>query len=210
MFESLIDGLGDRWTLIDDEDGATDTAQPDDSPPTRATPGEPIAQHESGAILHAMTFDDRIYCAASQPIQSDGYKVWVATDTRWFDDEPPAETFLRDLAQDIDDGDTHLEGMAVIPHDGTLDGITLPEDLGDGESLSGLYDVLAVRPSGLPDDVTVDDVRATRQPIIDLVYGERYDIPEMLTTISTADEPGEKTTIEVFTVDDQDVVKLDD
>lgn len=202
MFEQIVrEELPDTWEYeeVEADDEITVDDQDDDAP----TNQHDVAHHESGATIQFVTLGDRVIVNGTQPVEIDGYRAYPAVHARFFDDDQEAYAYVREVAEDIDDGEDVVEGLAVVAHEGTAESVDL-DQLDESEPRDpdqhGVADVFVARPSQLPDDLSIEDLREQRRSLVELTYGERDDVPDVIHEVGENADDYQRATIEVFTV----------
>lgn len=205
MYEDIVQNeLGDDWEYVGPSDDAAFEEEE-----------HIIAEHCSGATCSVMETEHHYFVSFSQPLEHNGLEVCPSTHARGFKDRAMVGGYLRDVAESISDGTASIDVIALLAHDGTPESISIdqldsqPDSItADGELRHSLADVWAVRTAQLPEEVSVEYLRENIHPLIELTYGMRTDIPDILTELESPDEAYADSTIEVFTVSVPDGLSL--
>lgn len=193
VIDHIQNTLHDSWACADLDDD-TDTSL------------DPIATHDSGSELYVHEVGRKTLVNISQTISFGNLEVDVVTNGDVFENDQEVVHFADTVCDGIESGELTITGLAFVPHDGDLDSVST-KTVGNTEwrSAPRFADVFALYSDALPSRVEISDVRDEAQDIVDMVYGKCDDIPDSVQTLNSEAESVGKTTIEVFTVTDEDV-----
>jgi len=200
MLEDLIDReLSTVWEAQATVEVAGDSGIPSDTT-------EPVAIHERGAELYVTTVDDQYLASIVQPVGTDRATADVVTDGITIADKQQLAGWINNVCGAYHSGESMIKAFAIVPHDGTIESIAA-DPLEDtlGEAAPSFADVFAVYVNQLPRTVDFDDIKESRTNIINLVYGNIEDPPEVMTELATQAEAAGSATVEVFTVTGMDI-----
>ena len=167
---------------------------------------EPVATHEQGAALYVAQVDDQYIASLVQSVYVDDVSADVVTDGVTIDDKQQLAGWINDACESYHNGDSELKAFAIVPHDGTIESIaenSLEDSL--GETLPEFADVFGVYINKLPNTVSFDDIDAERASIVNLVYGNIDNPPEIMIELASSAEAAGSATVEVLTITGMDI-----
>lgn len=211
--EQLNNELPDGWERCGDSLGDGESYPDPTLVDGEGGPLRPVAEHLTGATLLLELPEentDGTRVVLSQQLTANGWRASTTTDSAIFTDDSRALAFINEVTRGISDGDDLLQAFAIVPHDGTtptlVDGrIPTPADISDPQ----FADVFAIYTERTPDVVTANALRAVAQPVVELVYGTRTDIPEEVRELPSTTDAYDSAAIQVFTVSNPDLAVMD-